>query len=71
MLKVRTLENLALVNRQIEELAGRMGCRFINVNDGLTDTEGKLKQEYTVEGVHMYAEGYLQVFENLKKYLWE
>lgn len=71
MLKVRTPENLALVNSRIEELAGRMGCSFINVNEGLTDTEGKLKQEYTVEGVHMYAEGYLQVFENLKKYILE
>ncbi len=30
---------------------------------------GMLKAEYTIEGVHMYANGYRVVLENLKRYL--
>lgn len=65
----RTNENIRTANQAVEALAGRMGCSFINVNAGLTDEQGKLKKEYTVEGIHMYANGYRQVLENLRKYL--
>lgn len=50
-------------------MAERRGCRFINVNEGLTDENGRLKKEYTVEGIHMYANGYRVVLENMRKYL--
>lgn len=46
-----------------------MGCRYIDVNQGLTDENGRLKKAYTVEGIHMYANGYRVVLENLRKYL--
>lgn len=69
MLKVRTNENLALVNDRIASLAAAYGYHFINVNQGLTDEKGNLKKEFTIEGVHMYAEAYKVVFENLKSYL--
>lgn len=57
------------VNVEIEKMAVRLGCNFINVNDGLTDGEEKLKKEFTVEGVHMYANAYQVILCNLKKYL--
>ena len=41
----------------------------IDVNTGLTDVNGNLKEEYTIEGVHMYANAYRCVLENLKQYL--
>lgn len=65
----RNNENIRLANQAVEELACRMGCRFIDVNRGLTDENGRLKKEYTVEGIHMYANGYRVVLENLKPYL--
>lgn len=65
----RTNENIAIANEAVERLAGKMGCHFINVNKGLTDERGKLKKEYTIEGIHMYANGYQVVLNNLKKYL--
>lgn len=46
-----------------------MGCCFIDVNEGLKDESGKLRKEFTVEGIHMYANGYQVVLNNLKKYL--
>lgn len=65
----RTNENLNIANAAIENLAAKKGCRFINVNEGMADERGKLKKEYTIEGIHMYANGYQVVLQNLKKYL--
>lgn len=65
----RTNENIAIANEAVEKLAAKMGCHFINVNQGLTDERGKLKKEFTVEGIHMYANGYQVVLNNMKNYL--
>lgn len=65
----RTNENIAIANEAVEKLAAKKGCRFVNVNEGLTDERGKLKREFTIEGIHMYANGYQVVLDNLKKYL--
>ena len=69
MFQTRNNKNIAEANAALEKLAARMGCRFLNVNQGLTDEKGNLKAEYTVEGVHMYASGYQVVLNNLKPYL--
>ncbi len=69
MLAVRTNGNLKLANEQVSMLAEKYGCRYINVNEGLTDENGDLKAEFTIEGVHLYANAYRVVFENLKRYL--
>ena len=53
----------------MEELARERGCNFLDVNRGLTDEKGRLKKEFTVEGIHMYANGYRVVLENLRPYL--
>lgn len=69
MFKTRTNKNIRIANAAAEKLAGKMGCYFIDVNDGLTDESGKLKREYTVEGIHMYGNGYQVILNNLKEYL--
>lgn len=68
MFKTRTNENIRIANEAVENLAEKLGCHFINVNAGLTDESGKLKKEYTIEGIHMYANGYQVVFNNIRKY---
>lgn len=69
MFATRTNENINIANAAVERLARKMGSRFINVNQGLADESGKLRKEFTVEGIHMYANGYRVVLNNLKKYL--
>lgn len=69
MFHTRTNENIQIANEAVEKLADRLGCCFINVNKGLTDGRNKLKKEYTVEGIHMYANGYRVVLQNLKEFL--
>lgn len=67
--KTRTTENVDMMNEALIGFAEEMNCKYINVNEGLADERGKLKVEYTIEGVHMYANGYCKVLENMKQYL--
>lgn len=67
----RTPESLREANQKVRSLAEKMGCRYIDVNDGLTDETGLLKAEYCIDGVHFYPDGYLPVLENLRPWLEE
>lgn len=67
--KTRTLENMQKANAAVKELAEKFGYNYIDVNDGLADEKGYLKREYTIEGVHMYPDAYVQVLKNLTPYL--
>ena len=69
MLKDRTKENIAACNLRVKALAEKYGCRYIDVNEGLFDENGEQKAEFAIDGVHMNANGYRVVFENLKPYL--
>ncbi|MCC8101026.1 MAG: GDSL-type esterase/lipase family protein [Clostridiales bacterium] len=65
----RNNRNLPVANAAVKALAEKTGNEYIDVNEGLTDERGMLKVEYTIEGVHMYANGYRVVLDNMKKYL--
>ena len=65
----RNNRNIRLANQMMEQLAGELGCRFIDVNEGLTDDQGRLRKEFTVEGIHLYPNAYRIVLKNLRKYL--
>ena len=65
----RNNKNLPGINARVEKLAAKFGYHYINVNDGLTDETGKLKKEFTVEGVHMYGNAYKIILENMLQYL--
>ena len=69
VLATRTIENISKANQAIKELANKMNCEYIDLNTGLTDENGRLKKEFTIEGIHMYPNGYLVVLKNLKPYL--
>lgn len=67
--KTRTNNNIKIANRAVEELAKSMRYKYIDVNSGLTDEDGRLKDEYTIEGIHMYANAYNVILDNMMKYL--
>lgn len=69
MFKNRNNTNIPIANEEVKKLADKFGYTYIDVNNGLTDVNGNLKEEYTIEGVHMYANAYRCVLENLKQYL--
>ena len=59
------------VKAEVKKMAEELGCTYINVFDCLLDEKGNLKAEYTIEGMHMYANGYAVVLEKLMPYLLE
>ena len=46
-----------------------MGAAFLDLNGGIRDENGCLKAEYTIEGMHMYGDGYVPVLEKLLPWL--
>lgn len=68
-LAARNNSNITEMNRKVSELAARYSYNYIDVNQGLTDENGDLKEEFTMEGTHIYANGYRVVFQNLLKYI--
>lgn len=69
MLKIRTNENLNQINYELKELAVKYGYQFIDVNTGIKDEQGRLRGDLAIEGIHMYANAYQIIYENLKPYL--
>lgn len=67
--KTRNNRNIQIANKAVEKLAEEMGYQYIDVNEGLRDERGMLKKEYTVDGIHMYANGYRVVLRNMQPYL--
>lgn len=69
MFDTRNNENIVLANQAVETLAKEMEYEYIDVSAGLRDERGMLKKEFTVEGVHMYANAYNIILDNLMLYL--
>lgn len=67
--KTRSMAKVHQANDLVKSLADKSGATYIDINEGLYNDEGQLRSELTVEGIHMYADGYKIVYENLKKYL--
>jgi len=70
-LLIRTNEKIAAANGLVEQLAKKHGQRYIDVNDPLKDDLGRLKAEYTIEGMHIKPEGYRAIFPAIVKYITE
>lgn len=68
-LRVRTNEKIEEANREVEKLAKELGARYIDVNAPLKDSRGRLKAEYTIEGMHIREEGYRAIYPLLAPYL--
>lgn len=68
ILAIRTNERLAQANVAMKALAEKLGIHFIDINDPLKDEQGRLKAEYTVEGMHITEEGYRTIFPAFMEY---
>lgn len=63
--RYRTNERIAEANEALQRLAEKHGAEYLDLNSGLVDEDGELKAEYTVDGIHMYGNGYMKVLELL------
>lgn len=65
LLEHRTNARIRAANEGVRALAERFGAEFLDLNGPLYDENGELKAEYTIEGMHMYANGYKPILEQL------
>ena len=64
-LEYRTNARVQEANEAVHALAERFGARYLDLNAPLRDEQGHLKEEFTIEGMHMYANGYKPVLDQL------
>ena len=70
-LKIRTNEKIKKANEAVKKLAEKHNQRYIDISDNLKDNLGRLKSEYTIEGLHINEKGYRAIFDDLMKYVME
>ncbi len=70
-LLVRTNDKINEANAEVKKLAKRHGAKYIDVNDALKDEQGRLKAEYTIEGMHIREEGYRAIWPAFLSYVLE
>ncbi|MBQ9413387.1 MAG: lysophospholipase [Oscillospiraceae bacterium] len=65
MIRRRNNDRIREANAAVASMAQRAGVRYWDVNAHITAPNGDLMPEYTVDGIHMYADGYYQVLRAL------
>lgn len=70
-LKIRTNEKIERANEEVKKLAQKHGQHYIDVNKNLKDEQGRLKAEYTIEGMHIKKEGYAAIYDDVMRYVKE
>ena len=70
-LKNRTNEKISAANEEVKKLAAKHGQRYIDVNDKLRDEQGRLRAEYTIEGMHINEAGYRAIYDDIMAYVRE
>ena len=66
-LRIRTNERIRQANVAVKALATRHGARYMDFNAPLTDDQGRLKAEYTIEGMHIKETGYRAIWPEVAK----
>lgn len=57
------------VNRALEKMCAEKGVTYIDLYSVLADEEGKLRKEFTNDGLHLMAPGYLAWKETIESYV--
>lgn len=70
-LKVRSNEKITAANAEVKKLAEKHGQRYIDINANLKDELGRLKAEYTIEGLHINEDGYRAIYDDIMAYVKE
>lgn len=70
-LKVRSNEKINAANAEVKKLAEKHSQRYIDINANLKDDLGRLKAEYTIEGLHINEDGYRAIYDDIMAYVKE
>lgn len=67
-LLIRTNDKIASANEAVKKLAQKHHAIYIDINAPLKDQHGNLKEEYTIEGMHINEYGYRAIFPKFIEY---
>lgn len=70
-LKIRNNEKIRIANTEVKKLAEKHSQRYIDINKNLMDEQGRLRAEYTIEGLHINEDGYRAVYNDIITYVKE
>ena len=62
-------EDIDALNQQIFELSQKYAADYIDLASKLKNTEGSLREDLSLDGIHLNGKGYQILGENLKKYI--
>ena len=54
----RTNDTIGELNLILQDLCNKYDCIYIDVNAHLKDSDGNLKREYSIDGLHLTRQGY-------------
>lgn len=57
------------LNQFIERLAKEYNINYIDLNAGFKDESGRLKREWTTDGIHLSQQGYAAFYDKIKIFL--
>ena len=61
----RSNEKIDIMNKEFIKLSEKYDCVWLDITDKLKDETGNLKKEYTYDGLHLNANAYKIVAENI------
>lgn len=70
-LRIRSNDRICRANQRVEALARQHGERYIDINRNLKDKQGRLRAEFTIEGLHINEAGYRAILGDFMKYVRE
>ena len=62
-------EHIIKVNKKIKKLCDKYQIRYIDIYNYILNDKGSLKENYSIEGLHLNDLGYYKVTKIIKKYL--
>ncbi|MDO4996439.1 MAG: GDSL-type esterase/lipase family protein [Bacilli bacterium] len=68
---IRENARIRNINSMLEEYCKEQKLTYIDVYSALQEEDGSIKEEYTVEGLHITYDGYKKITEVLDKYVRE
>lgn len=69
MVKKSTNKKVDYFNKRIKERQIEGGYTYLEMNEILKDTQGKLSKHLTVDGLHINGKGYELIFKKIEKHL--
>ncbi len=64
-------DSVIVLNQKLKDLSAKRKINYINLYDSFTDSDGNLSEKYSIDGIHLLGQGYLQWKDLINNYLYD